>query len=126
MEWRGGRDGGSRRRRIEGRGDHGKLECIGMEFSRPEGRELRMGWRDTDHPPLLDTHAHAHTHTHTPQPVSGEGGKGQCEWARDLRPRDGVCKDQRAGGQKWCSIPSSRCVPEQALPPPRGYGRLSR
>ena len=74
-EWRGGRDGGSRRRRIEGRGDHGKLECIGMEFSRPEGRELRMGWRDTDHPPLLDTHAHAHTHTHTPTSLGG-GGEG--------------------------------------------------
>ena len=76
-EWRGGRDGGSRRRRIEGRGDHGKLECIGMEFSRPEGRELRMGWRDTDHPPLLDTHAHAHTHTHThPNQSRGRGGRG--------------------------------------------------
>ena len=69
-----------------------------MEFSRPAGRELRVGWRDTDHPPLLDTHTH--THTHSPQPVSGEWGKGQCEWVRDLRPRDGVCKDQRAGGQK--------------------------
>lgn len=71
-----------------------KLACIAMEFSWPAGRELRVGGRDTDHPPLLDKQ----TDRHTPQPVSG--GRGQWEWARDLRPRDGVCKDQRAGGQK--------------------------
>lgn len=69
-----------------------KLACIGMEFSWPAGRELRAGWRVTDHPPLSDRH--------TPPPPTSLGGRGQWEWARDLRPRDGVCKDQRAGGQK--------------------------
>ena len=35
-----------------------------------------MGWRDTDHPPLLDTHTHTHTHTHTPTSLGVGRGRG--------------------------------------------------
>ena len=49
-----------------------KLACIAMEFSWPAGRELRVGWRGTDHPPLSERQ----TDGHTPQPVSGGGGNG--------------------------------------------------
>lgn len=58
-----------------------KLACIGMEFSWPAGRELRAGWRVTDHPPLSDRH----THTHTPNQSRGEGAMGVGERSQTQR-----------------------------------------
>lgn len=45
-----------------GGGPSEKLGLAWNEFSRPSGTEIWMGWRYTDHRPLL----HIYTHTQTP------------------------------------------------------------
>ena len=57
-----------------------KLACVGREFSRPAGTEVWVGWRYTDHRPLLDTHTHPLVSVGAMQ--VGEGSQSQRVFAK--------------------------------------------